>query len=68
MLRPFVQMMPNETHNAQHFSLKIYDSCVNSSAHLKSSGVLLGEAVADAAADNIKYLELRYPHAHSATL
>jgi adenosine deaminase len=58
-LRPFVQVMPNETHNSQHFLAKFQTlrqffrspEIINRVAY---------EAVADAAADNIKYLELRF--------
>jgi len=58
-LRPFVQMMPNETHNSQHFLAKFHTlrQFFRSPEIIKRVAY---EAVADAAADNIKYLELRF--------
>ena len=58
-LRPFVQMMPNETHNSQHFLAKFQTL----RQFFRSSDIIKRvayEAVADAAADNIKYMELRF--------
>jgi adenosine deaminase len=58
-LRPFVQMMPNETRNSQHFLAKFQTlrQFFRSPEIIKR---VAAEAVADAAADNIKYLELRF--------
>lgn len=59
MLRPFVQMMPDETRNSQHFLAKF----LTLRQFFRSPEVIrrvTREAVADAAADNIKYLELRF--------
>jgi adenosine deaminase len=58
-LRPFVQMMPNETHNSQHFLAKFQTlrQFFRSPEIIKRVAY---EAIADAAADNIKYLELRF--------
>jgi adenosine deaminase len=58
-LRPFVQMMPGEPRNSQHFLAKFYtlrqffrsQEVVRRVAH---------EVVSDAAADNVRYLELRF--------
>ncbi|MBZ0288284.1 MAG: adenosine deaminase [Anaerolineae bacterium] len=58
-LRPFVQMMPNETRNSQHFLAKFQTL----RQFFRSPEVIRRvayEAVADAAADNIRYLELRF--------
>lgn len=59
MLRPFVQMMPSEPHNSQHFLAKFMTirQFFLSSAIIRR---MTREVVADAAADNIKYLELRF--------
>lgn len=59
LLRPFVQMMPSEPHNSQHFLAKfmtirqffLSDAIIRRMTH---------EVVADAAVDNVKYLELRF--------
>lgn len=58
-LRPFVQMMPDETHNYQHFLGKF--STLRQ--FFRSPDIIrrvTQEAVADAAADNVHYLELRF--------
>lgn len=58
-LRPFVQMMPGETRNHQHFLGKFHTL----RQFFRSPDVIrrvTHEAVADAAADNVKYLELRF--------
>ncbi|MCB9452633.1 MAG: adenosine deaminase [Anaerolineaceae bacterium] len=59
MLRPFVQMMPGETRNMQHFLGKFHTL----RQFYRSPEVICRvarEAVEDAAADNIQYLELRF--------
>ncbi len=59
LLRPFVQMMPNETRNAQHFLGKF----MTIRQFFRSPEVIQQatyEAIADAAADNVKYMELRF--------
>jgi len=59
MLRPFVQMMPTEPHNSQHFLAKF----MTIRQFFLSDTIIrrmTREVVADAAADNIKYLELRF--------
>ncbi|NWG18366.1 MAG: adenosine deaminase [Chloroflexi bacterium] len=58
-LRPFVQMMPDEVHNYQHFLGKF----TTLRQFFRSPDIIrrvTQEAVADAAADNIRYLELRF--------
>lgn len=58
-LRPFVQMMPGETRNSRHFLAKFHTL----RQFFRSPEVIrriTREAIADAAADNIKYLELRF--------
>lgn len=58
-LRPFVQIMPGETRNHQHFLGKF----VTLRQFFRSPEVIrrvTREAVADAAADHVKYLELRF--------
>ena len=59
LLRPFVQMMPTETHNSQHFLAKF----MTIRQFFLSEAVIrrmTREVVADAATDNVKYLELRF--------
>ena len=59
LLRPFVQMMPTEAHNSQHFLAKfmtirqffLSEIVIRRMTH---------EVVTDAALDNIKYFELRF--------
>jgi adenosine deaminase len=58
-LRPFVQMMPNETRNSQHFLGKFQTI----RQFFRSPQVIqrvTREAIEDAAADNVKYMELRF--------
>lgn len=58
-LRPFVQIMPGETRNHQHFLGKF----TTLRQFFLSPEVIqrvTREAVADAAADNVRYLELRF--------
>ncbi len=58
-LRPFVQMMPGEPHNWQHFLGKFQTL----RQFYRSPDVIrrvTHEVIADAAADNVKYLELRF--------
>lgn len=59
MLRPFVQMMPGETRDWQHFFAKF---ATLRQFYLSPDIIkrITREAVIDAAADNIKYLELRF--------
>jgi adenosine deaminase len=58
-LRPFVQMMPNETRNSQHFLAKFQTlrQFFRSPEIIKRVAY---EVVEDAAFDNVKYLELRF--------
>lgn len=59
LLRPFVQMMPGETRNSQHFLAKFQTL----RQFFRSPDVIrriTREAIVDAAADQIKYLELRF--------
>ena len=59
MLRPFVQMMPTEAHNSQHFLAKF----MTIRQFFLSEPVIrrmTREVVVDAALDNIKYFELRF--------
>ncbi len=58
-LRPFVQMMPGEPRNMQHFMGKF----LTLRQYYRSLAVverITREAIIDAALDNIKYLELRF--------
>ncbi len=58
-LRPHVQVMPDEPRSMQHFLSKFYIL----RRFFQSESVIrriAAEAVADAAADNVKYLELRF--------
>jgi len=58
-LRPFVQMMPDEPRNSQHFLGKFQTL----RQFYRSPEVIqrvTREIIADAAADNVKYLELRF--------
>ncbi len=58
-LRPFVQMMPDEPRNWQHFLAKFQTL----RQFYRSPEVIqrvTREVIADAAADNIRYLELRF--------
>ena len=59
LLRPFVQMMPSEAHNSQHFLAKF----MTIRQFFLSEAVIrrmTREVVEDAALDNIKYFELRF--------
>jgi adenosine deaminase len=59
MLRPFVQMMPGEPRNMKHFLAKF--STLRQ--FFRSAEIIrrvTHEVIADAAADNVKYLELRF--------
>ncbi|MBL8165448.1 MAG: adenosine deaminase [Anaerolineae bacterium] len=58
-LRPFVQMMPGETHDHLHFLSKFHTL----RQFFRSPEIIqrvAREVVADAAADNVKYMELRF--------
>ncbi len=58
-LRPFVQMMPDEPRNSQHFLAKFQTL----RQFYRSPEVIqrvTREAIDDAAADNVRYLELRF--------
>lgn len=58
-LRPFVQMMPDEAHDWRHFLAKFHTL----RQFYRSPEVIrrvVDEVIADAAADNIRYLELRF--------
>lgn len=59
MLRPFVQMMPDEARNSQHFLGKFHTirQFFLSPQVIKR---VTREAIEDAAADNVKYMELRF--------
>lgn len=59
LLRPFVQMMPTEVHNSQHFLAKF----MTIRQFFLSERVIrrmTREVVMDAALDNVKYFELRF--------
>ncbi len=59
LLRPFVQMMPSEARNSQHFLAKF----MTIRQFFLSGDVIrrmVHEVVEDAAIDNVKYLELRF--------
>lgn len=59
LMRPFVQMMPNEPHNSQHFLAKF----MTIRQFFLSEAVIrrmTREIVEDAALDNVKYFELRF--------
>src|SRR5262245_31043873 len=58
-LRPYVQIMPGEPHDWQHFLSKfqVLRQFYRSPDIIKR---VASEAVSDAAADNIKYMELRF--------
>lgn len=59
LLRPFVQMMPSEAHNSQHFLAKF----MTIRQFFLSEAVIrrmTREIVVDAATDNVKYFELRF--------
>ncbi len=58
-LRPFVQMMPGEPRNWQQFlsKFKILRQFYRSETIIKR---VTHEVIADAAADNVKYMELRF--------
>ncbi|MEP6986555.1 MAG: hypothetical protein ABI970_13200, partial [Chloroflexota bacterium] len=59
LLRPFVQMMPNEAHNSQHFLAKF----MTIRQFFLSEDVIrrmTREIVEDAALDSTKYFELRF--------
>jgi adenosine deaminase len=58
-LRPFVQMMPDEPRNSQHFLSKFFTL----RQFFRSPGIIVrvtDEVIADAAADNVRYMELRF--------
>ncbi len=59
MLRPFVQMMPDETRNSQHFLGK-FQTIRQFFLSPQVIKRVTREAVEDAAADNVKYMELRF--------
>ncbi len=59
LLRPFVQMMPSEAHNSQHFLAKF----MTIRQFFLSEAVIrrmTREVVMDAVLDNVKYFELRF--------
>ncbi len=59
LLRPFVQMMPSEAHNSQHFLAKF----MTIRQFFLSEAVIrrmTREVIEDAALDNVKYFELRF--------
>lgn len=58
-LRPFVQMMPDESRNMQHFLGK-FSTLRQFYRSLDIIQKITREAVIDAALDNIKYMELRF--------
>lgn len=58
-LRPFVQMMPNETRNAQHFLSKFL-TLRQFYRSLDIIARVTRETVEDAANDNVQYMELRF--------
>ncbi len=58
-LRPFVQMMPEETRNAQHFLAKFL-TLRQFYRSLDIIARVTREAVEDAALDNVQYMELRF--------
>ncbi len=59
LLRPFVQMMPTEAHNSQHFLAKF---ATIRQFFLSETVIrrMAREVVIDAALDNVKYFELRF--------
>ena len=58
-LRPFVQVMPGELHNPQHFLAKFL-TLRQFYRSREAIARITREAVEDAAADNIFYMELRF--------
>ncbi|MGB1287271.1 MAG: adenosine deaminase [Aggregatilineales bacterium] len=58
-LRPFVQVMPEEVHNPQHFLAK-FQTLRQFYRSREAIERITREAVEDAAADNIFYMELRF--------